>query len=580
MKLGKLERAARAWEMTAEPQVIMRAKRVFAQTHRSTARILLTDTVDVCRDLSWFLDRYPLTISAADLAYLEARAHQHVERESAIASMLAGGYTPRAFELAFPPREYQRFAADMALRTGGLLLADDVGLGKTVTAICTLTDPRTLPALVVTLTHLPRQWDAEIRRFAPTLRTHIVQSGKPYDLRTPVKKSRGAQLAIAGDLPDVVIINYHKLVGWAETLAGFIRSVVYDEVQELRHRKHGKDPSQRYVAAEMVSRAAAFRLGLSATPIYNYGGEMHAVLGVLRPDELGTSGEFRREWCSGEEEKARVKDPRVFGAYLRREGLMLRRTRADVGRELSSLSKIPHHVDADTSAIDGVAGAAAELARILLGTGESVRGEKWRAAEELSIRLRQATGIAKAPYVADFVRLLVESGEKVVLFGWHREVYDLWMQRLADLAPALYTGTESTTQKDAARERFVKGETSVLIMSLRSGAGLDGLQHVSRTVVFGELDWSPGVHEQCAGRVHRDGQKDPVAAYFMVADSGSDPIVADVLGVKAGQIEGLRDPNADLVEKLEVQEGHMKRLAEGFLRQRGLEVPEAERATG
>ena len=43
---------------------------------------------------------------------------------------------------------------------------------------------------------------------------------------------------------------------------------------------------------------------------------------------------------------------------------------------------------------------------------------------------------------------------------------------------------------------FIDGDARVLMMSLRSGAGLDGLQEVSHTAVFGELDWSPGVHRQ------------------------------------------------------------------------------------
>jgi len=108
-------------------------------------------------------------------------------------------------------------------------------------------------------------------------------------------------------------------------------------------------------------------------------------------------------------------------------------------------------------------------------------------------------------YVADFVRLLVESGEQVVLYGWHREVYHIWLDRMADLKPALFTGTESTSQKQEAKRRFLAKETPVLIMSLRAGAGVDGLQHVCKTVVYGELDWSPGVHEQGVGRVFRDG---------------------------------------------------------------------------
>jgi hypothetical protein len=465
--------------------------------------------------------------------------------------------------------EMRCIRVDTSLR---LYITDDhIVTHNTCAAICTLTDPTILPALVVTLTHLPRQWAAEIARFAPSLRTHIVKSGQPYDI-TRLGKVRGSQLSLQDQIPDVIIINYHKLAGWTDVLPRLVKGVIFDEVQELRHRD-----SARYRAARRLSQAVPFRMGLSATPIFNLGGEMFSVLDVLRPGVLGTANEFFIEWCSGYSEKPSLKDPAAFGSYLRTEGLMLRRTRVEVGRELPPVTKVNYEIESDTSAIDAVAGSAAELARIILGGGPGKKAEKWRASEELSIKLRQATGIAKAPFVADFVRLMVESGEKVVLYGWHREVYNIWLERLKDLAPALYTGTESPTQKEAARQRFIKGETSILIMSLRSGAGLDGLQFVSRTVVFGELDWSPGVLEQCGGRVARDGQKEPVVIYYLITDSGSDPIMADTLGLKRQQIDGLRDPDAPLVEDISVlqeqERGNVKRLAEAFLKQRGIELP-------
>jgi hypothetical protein len=54
-------------------------------------------------------------------------------------------------------------------------------------------------------------------------------------------------------------------------------------------------------------------------------------------------------------------------------------------------------------------------------------------------------------------------------------------------------------------------------------------------------------------------------AYFMLADSGSDPIIADILGIKRGQIEGVMDPGADLIERLENEGGNVRRLAEAYL---------------
>src|SRR3546814_3105109 len=88
-------------------------------------------------------------------------------------------------------------------------------------------------------------------------------------------------------------------------------------------------------------------------------------------------------------------------------------------------------------------------------------GEKMNAAGEFDALMRQATGVAKAPFVAEYVRLLCESGEKVVLFGWHREVYAIWQEKLKDLKPVLYTGSESESQKDARSEERRVGKECV-----------------------------------------------------------------------------------------------------------------------
>lgn len=556
---GTLTYKKGSWIVDCEPHVRMKFRRYFAGVKRQTGKLVVSDTLENCRDLLWFAERYPLEISNLD--HLTRRSDEHRDLQEHINTLYSGvDYIPPAFQLAIPPREYQAIAADLCLRARGLLVADDVGLGKTVTSIAMLADPRTLPAVVVTLTHLPRQWKDEIHRFAPALSVHIAKKGTPYSL------SSGP---LFNDFPDVLILNYHKLAGWATELAGRVKTIIFDEVQELRH-----SDSQKYEAAETVAARAEFRMGLSATPIYNYGGEMYSVLNVLRPHELGTREEFNATWCDSWSQKPKIKDPKAFGMYSRENALMIRRTRADVRRELPDLSKIVHRIDADLAALDRVGDAAAELARTILAHGEERKGQKMQASEELNNLIRQATGIAKAPFVADFVRLLVEAGESVVLFGWHREVYSIWLDRLADLKPAMYTGSESPLQKETARHRFRSGDTKVLIMSLRSGAGLDGLQTMCRTAVFGELDWSPGVHEQCAGRIHRDGQQEPVAAYFLVSEFGADPIMVDVLGLKRQQIEGLRNPDAAGLERLEVDGGKIRKLAEAVLRDRGATAEE------
>jgi len=158
----------------------------------------------------------------------------------------------------------------------------------------------------------------------------------------------------------------------------------------------------------------------------------------------------------------------------------------------------------------------------------------------------------------------------------------------------MFTGSESPAQKELARARFIGGddlaratdalrqrgfsgshaefsaataESRVLIMSLRSGSGLDGLQHICNVGVFGELDWSPGVHDQCEGRYHRDGQAEPSVSYFLVSDVGSDPVVADVLNLKQQGSRPIVDPDRPLFEAVDVRD-RMKKLAKSVLKKR------------
>jgi SNF2 family DNA or RNA helicase len=539
----------RWWVIRCDPHVRIRLKRVFGKISReSYDTIRLVDTPETCRELLWFSERFPLGISP--LAHMEAEAARHREDEQRIFDVLNGHVPPAEFDLALPLRPYQQVAADMALMTGGLLVGDDVGLGKTAVGIAMFSKPHCLPALVVAPTHLQRQWQREIHRFAPQLTTHIVKKTAPYEIK--------------GDAPDVLLVTYHKLHGWAALLAERIRCVVFDEVHELRRGLE----SRKGRAARDVAVAAAYRLGLTATPIYNYGGEMFNIMETLRPGALGAESEFENEWGAWD---GSIKEPKAFGAYLRRNGLMLRRTREEVGRDLAPIIKSVSWIDADLSLLDEMASSADALALAIVqgraGTKQE-REERWATEREFDNLLRQITGVAKAPLVAELVRMLVEKGEQVVVYAWHREVYSLLLDRLAEYRPAMYTGTESPAKKEKQLQRFYEHDARVLLISLRSGAGLHGLQYHSRTVVFAELDWSPAQHEQCEGRVRRDGQLDQVTAYYPVATDGSDPFVAKLLGLKRAQLEGIRDPDGAAVPHHDATGRKIGELARAYLEQR------------
>lgn len=520
------------WQLTVRPHVAIKLKRLFPRIRQeAAAHLLIADSPDVAADLTWFLQRYPLEMSVKTRRRLTEQTVAHQQYLDQVEMILEGKFSLDEFpEPARPGREYQQTAADLAYTTGGLLLGDEVGLGKTQSAMMLLRDPTTLPALIVVPTQLTRQWLRELGVVMPHLTGHIVTRGKPF-----VRRKRGESMV---EEPydtkgaDVLIMTYHKLSGWRDVLAGQIKTVVFDEVQELRHA--GTD---KWYGAKAIADAADRRLGLSATPIYNYGGEAYNIYDVLKPDTLGTRTEFFREWGSEVRPTGDVVvgDTGALGEFLREQGLLLRRTRSDVGRELPVPTETVLTIDSETAAIEAAMVDVVTLAEHVLAGG---RTERFTAAGQMDMRLRQATGIDKAPHVAAFVRLLLESEAKVVLFGWHRAVYEIWLDALADMNPVMYTGSESAAAKDASVQRFVNDPTCrVFIGSLRSGAGLDALQAASKVCVFGELDWSPAMHHQAIGRLARDGQEGEVVAYYLVSEEGSDPVISGVLESKRQQAE-------------------------------------------
>ncbi|GIH95404.1 SNF2-related protein [Planobispora siamensis] len=526
------------WGIRAHPHVALRIKRIFPRVEQSrTGDIYIKHTPEVARDLEWLLERFPLEMSEDVAVRLKTEAEAHRATEEVVTAILEGYRPPDTWRApARPARPYQQQAADIVhARRGGVLIGDQVGLGKTYTSLLVLRDPAALPALVVCPTHLPAQWLRELEATLPWLRGHIITSTKPYD-PTARRGSDGRQ-------PDVWITTYSKLAGWAHHLHGKIKTLIFDEVQELRTGT----ATNKGRAAALLAEGTLYRAGLSATPVYNYGDEAWEIYDILAPGALGSRDEFLREWGGGQrgmnDRHVKVANPRALGTYLRDTGLMVARTRAEVGRQLPEPTRVTQDVIADHAVIDRVAGDVEAMAQLLLSPDSDPK-ERWSAAGQIDWRMREATGIAKAPYVAEFVRLLLESERRVVLWGWHRAVYDIWLEKLKAFQPVLYTGSESAAGKARSAQEFIDGRSRVLIMSLRSGAGLDGLQGVCSVGVFGELDWSPGVHSQCEGRLAREGQENQVLTYFMLSDDGTDPLMAETLNLKSGQAEPIVNPDA------------------------------------
>jgi SNF2 family DNA or RNA helicase len=328
----------------------------------------------------------------------------------------------------------------------------------------------------------------------------------------------------------VYIIHYLLLRGWKKVLpqAGF-GAVIFDEIQELRH-----GGTEKYSAASLLAGSCENVIGLSGTPIYNAGGEIWNVINILDFHFLGDWESFTREWCYGYQSNI-VAKPELLGEHLRREGLMLRRLKGQVLTQLLPKRRLVQEIDwSDQLYREMMQGIGGQLEKLALAENESIRAI---LEEAICQTQRKATGAAKAPYVCAFVRMLLEGGEKVLLFAHHHAVMDLYKRELKAYRPAFITGRENESAKQQALTRFMEGKTDLCCISLRSASGLN-LQRAS-CVVFGELDWSPAVHSQAEDRAHRIGQEDSLLCYYLVSPRGSDQAMQEALGLKVSQFVSL-----------------------------------------
>ncbi len=509
-------RRSKCWTIRGEPCVTELAKRLFPGCDgrgRGVARF--TAHRRVIGELNWLMLRYPLQIKEADEkrwneALAEAREYA-IKREKALSAPVSVSPPDTEFKGDLMP--FQQLGLGFLMNNRRCLLADEMGLGKTVQALSFIATANAYPALIIVPPHLQRNWVRECERFLKpdgSLRIHVIKGLKPYDLPEA----------------DVYIAHYLLLRGWKNHLPDVpFGCVIFDEIQELRHAG-----TEKYSAASLLSGACENVIGLSGTPIYNNGGEIWNVVNIIDFHFLGDWESFSREWCNGYGNMI-VAKPDLLGEHLRREGIMLRRVKADVLKELPPKRRLVQEIDWDDKIYrELMRPVAAQLLKLKDADTPSARA---LIEDQISQTHRQATGVAKAPYVAAFVAALIENGERVLLMAHHHAVMDIYKSELKKYHPAFITGRENDSKKDMAAQAFMEGRTDLCVVSLRSASGLN-LQRAT-CVVFGELDWSPAVHSQAEDRAHRIGQSDSLACYYLVSPRGSDSDMQDALGLKVSQ---------------------------------------------
>lgn len=158
----------------------------------------------------------------------------------------------------------------------------------------------------------------------------------------------------------------------------------------------------------------------------------------------------------------------------------------------------------------------------------AARGEVRRDAEVLAAltALRQISSHYKLPRAAALVRELLMAGEAAVVFTAFLTTAEALQRELG--CGTLLTGAVPAGQRQRLVDRFQSGASSLLIATYGTG-GLGFTLHRARHVVLIERPWTPGDAEQAEDRAHRIGMGSALTCHWLqlgVADQLVDGLIA------------------------------------------------------
>ena len=299
---GTLKLDRNKWIIEAEPHLTQMIKRLFPITEiHAGGRAEFPINKRQIGDLNWFMMRYPLEI--LDMKEWKSQMREAIKYYKT-REKIKSEFIKENPAISFKGQlfDFQKEGLAYILGNQRCLLADEMGLGKTVQGLAMISKTN-FPVLIVTPPHLLYQWRREIKRFLGNDVTVQILKGIVDYKQTTLMDA------------DIYLIHYLILRGWKKRLSTMnFETIIFDEIQELR-----RNQSQKYSAAEKITKNTKNIIGLSGTPIYNYGAEMWNVMNIIEPFALGEWEFFTREWCGGWGHMV-VQDPKKLGSYLYENG--------------------------------------------------------------------------------------------------------------------------------------------------------------------------------------------------------------------------------------------------------------------
>ncbi|MBW2116514.1 MAG: DEAD/DEAH box helicase family protein [Deltaproteobacteria bacterium] len=445
---------------------------------------------------------------------------------------------------------YQEETARKVLKVfrGRALLSDEVGLGKTIEALIVLKEyiqrGMVKNALILTPTPLVSQWKEELKAkfgldFAST--------------DDPAYRAKGTSLWKKQFVLASINLAKSKKNFQAVTEKEY-DMVIIDEAHHLKNRN-----TLNWKLINTLKKR--FLLLLTATPVENNLMELYNLVTLLKPGQLSTASDFRKEYMT----RGDPTDPQNRSQLKELLGqVMIRNTRAiariDIPPRFARTIKVaPHKLEIDlyeriSSLVMDMAATNGTGRKLLLKTlleeaGSSPRAvaltlSRFRAKHDMllkhEIEIRAIGNMCRSLDENSKNRMLLKlitasPGKKIVFVKYlgtldHVSEFLEWH----GISCALFHGKMNNQKKDEQIQNF-REDVDILVTTEIGGEGRN-LQFCHQMVNY-DLPWNPMKIEQRIGRIHRIGQEKEVMIYNLCAAGSAEDYILQILDKKINMFE-------------------------------------------
>jgi superfamily II DNA or RNA helicase len=435
----------------------------------------------------------------------------------------------------------------------GACLADDMGLGKTMQVLALLlvlrrqNDDRRGPSVIVAPASLVANWESEVRRFAPTLRTFVA-----HPSITPTTDLQTLNSSRLRD-SDLVLTSYGTLVRTPALTKIPWDVAVLDEAQAI------KNPSAKQTRAVKQLDARA-RVALTGTPVENRLGDLWSIFDFLNAGLLGTHTEFGRftKRLAANPQRAYGPLRDLVRPYILRRLKTDRSIIADLPdktevkafctltrKQAALYQRSVTELAAQLAGADGIQRKGIVLAFLMRFKQICNHPSQWLGdgtwAEADSGKLARLREIAE---------VIAAKQEKALIFTQFREVTAPLAAFLGSVfgRPGLVLHGETEVKKRQARVRQFHEDERVpfFVLSLKAGGSGLNLTAASHVIHFDRW-WNSAVENQATDRAFRIGQTKNVLVHKFLCRGTVEEKIDQLIESKRQLAQDLLESGAEVL---------------------------------